>query len=150
MWILFGLMATLSKIINGVLGVLEGYERPTEMPEITIDDDGIVHAEFGTIPMTAAHIVYSVQMQHELSDLGKWPVMVTGEVAENVSGDISKVGQLPWVADATTALAVVTEKKITRILGNVFIKIQKNPYPTKLFDTREEALLWLKEFVIQE
>ncbi|MCC3859647.1 hypothetical protein [Pseudemcibacter aquimaris] len=129
--------------------MLEGYEQPDEMPSINVDEQGIVHADFGTIPITAAHIVYCVQKQKEISDLGRWPVMLTGEVAHNIDGDVSRIGSTPWVADATSALAIITEKKITRILANFFMKIQKNPYPTKLFDSREEAYEWLKKFTTE-
>lgn len=126
--------------------MLKDYPHPSEMPEIFLDDDGIVNVLFGTLMMTAAHVVHSVAVHRKLVPGKKLPVMLVGEAALDVQGEVSKVGSSEWVTDATSALAIVTQSKIARVLGNVFIGLQKNSYPTKLFDNEEDARIWLMDY----
>lgn len=125
--------------------MIKDYPHPSEMPEIFIDDNGIVNVLFGTLLITAAHVVHGVAIQRKLAPGKKLPVMIVGEAALDVQGGISKVGGSEWVAGATSALAIVTQSKIARVLGNVFIGLQRNSYPTRLFEYEEEARAWLIE-----
>ena len=40
-------------------------------------------------------------------------------------------------------LAMVSDKKIGRLLMHLFLKINRNPYPTRAFETIEGAWTWL-------
>ncbi len=42
------------------------------------------------------------------------------------------------------AVAMWTNSKIGRIIGNFFIRFNRPPYPSKIFDTAAEAQQWLK------
>lgn len=44
------------------------------------------------------------------------------------------------------AMAFVITSLAQRIIGNFFININKPPTPTKIFNSREEALVWVKKF----
>ncbi|PHS79715.1 MAG: hypothetical protein COB59_00025 [Rhodospirillaceae bacterium] len=105
--------------------MLKDYPYPSEMPEIFIDDNGIVNVIFGTLMVTAAHVAHTVAVQRKLAPGKKLPIMIVGEAALDVHGAISKVGNTEWVTEVTTALAVVTQSKISRVMGKVFISLQK-------------------------
>ncbi len=46
------------------------------------------------------------------------------------------------------ALAFVINSLSHRILGNFFIKVNKPSAPTKIFTTKEEAIIWAKKILI--
>ena len=126
--------------------MLEQYERPLEMPEIFVDDAGIATVNFDTIVITAEHIVYGAGVLRKLHPGQKFPIMVVGQVAQGVEDKLSKIGRTPWVADVTSALAVVAQARVGLILGNIFMKLQRNPYPTKIFTNEVDAKAWLMEY----
>lgn len=43
--------------------------------------------------------------------------------------------------------ALYVSSALTRLLGNLFIQVNKPVSPTRLFTSREEALHWLQEFL---
>ena len=47
--------------------------------------------------------------------------------------------------DVISAVALITNSPISRVIGNFFIGINKPNYPAKLFNNKEEALIWLQE-----
>ncbi|MCK5424623.1 MAG: hypothetical protein KAI89_04560 [Emcibacter sp.] len=127
--------------------MLTKYSHPPEMPKIVIDDDGILNVHFGTIMVTVEHVVYRADIQRKLAPGRKLPVMVVGEAAVSVRVKIAEMCRSKWVADVTSAMAVVSPTKVGRVLGNIFMSIHKNPYPTKLFDNEEDALAWLRQYL---
>jgi hypothetical protein len=48
-----------------------------------------------------------------------------------------------------SAGAVLVSSLMSRIAGNVFIKVDKPSIPTKLFNDKEKALHWLKQFKVE-
>ncbi len=123
------------------------YDYPSEMPKISIDNDGIIKIDFGSILITPSHIIHGVEIHRKLAPNKKSPVLMLGEAALNLSGEISKVGAREETVSITSAFAMVTQSKISKVMGNIFISLQSNPYPTKLFDNEEDARAWLKNYL---
>lgn len=46
-----------------------------------------------------------------------------------------------------TAGALITGSPFNRMIGNIFLTINKPPVPTKLFNTEENARKWLAQFI---
>jgi hypothetical protein len=44
------------------------------------------------------------------------------------------------------AMAMVTRSSIQRMAGNLFLKLSKPPYPTRIFASTPEAIVWLQTF----
>lgn len=124
----------------------ENYNYTAEMPEISIENNGIIKIDFGTILITPNHIIHSVEIHRKLAPNKKSPVLMIGEAALNLSGEISKVGAREETVNITSALALVTKSKIAKVLGNIFINLHQNPYPTKLFENENDARAWLKNY----
>ena len=43
-------------------------------------------------------------------------------------------------------MAMLVGSPLQKIIGNIFIRVSRPPYPTKLFTTEEDANLWLMSF----
>lgn len=52
----------------------------------------------------------------------------------------------PEASRLKTAMAMVVGSPLQRMLGNIFLKISRPPYPSQLFADEGSALLWLKTF----
>ena len=46
-----------------------------------------------------------------------------------------------------SALAVLIETSISKIIGNFILGLNKPTYPVKMFNSKQKAIEWLKEFL---
>ncbi len=47
----------------------------------------------------------------------------------------------------TRALALLVESRLTRLMANLFISINRPAVPTRLFTSEDEAVAWLKTYL---
>jgi len=64
---------------------------------------------------------------------------VTGEARSHLAGEEG--------AKITRAVALLIGSPLSRIMGNFFLGLNKPSFPSKLFASEEEALLWLRGFL---
>lgn len=123
------------------------YPRPKELPKVFLDNDGIVNVIYDHIVITSGHIVHSVAEHRKHWPTQKKPVLISGKAAQTDLTEIISVGASSWVSEVTSAMALVTQSKLGNVLGNLFLGLNKNPYPTKLFKDEKSARKWLVEFL---
>lgn len=123
--------------------MINEFDYPAEMPEIFIDDDGIVIIDFGTIIITPAHLVHSSAERRKITDNKNTSVLLIGEFATDIFGEISNIGSNPWISESLDALAIVASANIGKVIGEIYMKLQNNPFPTELFENRKDAKKWL-------
>ena len=51
-------------------------------------------------------------------------------------------------SDLLSAVALVVGTPLSRVVGNLFLRVSRPPFPVRLFDNEESALMWLKDFVL--
>jgi hypothetical protein len=49
--------------------------------------------------------------------------------------------------DLVSAVALIVDTPLSRMMGNFFLSVNKPRYPTRLFDNETSALAWLQAFV---
>lgn len=74
----------------------------------------------------------------------KFYVLFEGEDDAEISGDARRAGASDEYTKHVSALALYSNKSYERIIGSLFLKINKPKVPTKFFDNREEAIAWLR------
>lgn len=74
----------------------------------------------------------------------KFYVLFEGEEDAEISGDARRAGASEEYTHHVAALAIYSNKLHEKIIGSLFLKINKPKLPTKFFDSREEAINWLK------
>ncbi|MDF2447967.1 MAG: hypothetical protein K0R26_471 [Bacteroidota bacterium] len=74
----------------------------------------------------------------------KFFVLFEGEEGADVSGDARRAGASEEYTKHVAALALFSNKMHEIIIGSLFLKINRPKVPTKFFDNRDEAVLWLK------
>lgn len=116
----------------------------TGTEEIWLRDDGIVHArvlanyfdiEAAGKYVEAVKTVGGNQKRKVFLDL-RGAVGASQEARNYVAKEGAKVH---------SAMAILTDNKFSKMLGNFFIGFSKPLYPTKIFTNPEEAEQWLNE-----
>lgn len=74
----------------------------------------------------------------------KFYVLFEGDEDTEISGDARRAGASEEYTHHVAALALYSTKLHEKIIGSLFLKINKPKLPTKFFDNREEAINWLK------
>jgi hypothetical protein len=74
----------------------------------------------------------------------KSKVLLVGQAATKIDTDMINFGASEEAVQLTSAVAIVPLNKVGRILAKLFMPLQRNPYPTRAFDTVEDARAWLR------
>lgn len=84
--------------------------------------------------------------QEEISGK-KLPMLIHGGKYSTINVDalkfISKNINMPYSKASAYIMYTVAQK----ILGNFYLKINKPQRPTKFFNNKEEAIIWLKQYL---
>jgi len=75
-------------------------------------------------------------------------VLLVGEEGANVSSEAKRLAATEDYKKYTRALALCSNNPLQAIAGNLFLRINKPKVPTRFFETREEALFWLKNLAV--
>lgn len=77
----------------------------------------------------------------------KFLVLFEGEENANISGDARRAGASIEYSKHVAALAMYSPKSYEKIMGSLFLKINKPIVPMRFFDDRDEAIAWLRKQV---
>lgn len=112
--------------------------------KLTMDDDNIIHTTFSQgVYVTLEHSKEIIAARNTLQPNKKQLIiwdLSTDPVPDKVS---KKIAFEPEVVKITKASAFIVKSKVSQIVGNFFINLNSNLYPTKLFTDKERAKKWL-------
>ena len=74
----------------------------------------------------------------------KFFVLFEGAEDAAISGEARRAGASKEYTGHVAALALYSDKAYERIIGSLFLKINKPLVPTEFFDDREKAIAWLR------
>lgn len=77
----------------------------------------------------------------------KFAVLMEAQDFFQIGTETRRVASSPQFSKDMTAVALCSNNLSLKILGSLYIKINKPPIPTKFFDDREKAKNWVKEFI---
>jgi len=118
--------------------------------KIWLDEDGIVRIKYPDNFHITMEVMESVFEQHLQLTTDKRPILADCESVASVDYDAQQFVSNDGPAALTTALAVVVKSAFTRAMGEMFMMFHKPPYPTRMFQCKEDALEWLKTFLTDE
>jgi hypothetical protein len=133
--------------LNGIMQPEQGATiHECEIATLWFDDDGILHSVskpgLRTMEVMIRYVNFMKKMlnnQHVciLTDISKAPPMdkVTRAYSEAELKNLYK------------AMAIVSTSALGRMIGNIFLKLNSLPLPTKMFVNEQEAKEWLKGYL---
>ena len=112
---------------------------------MTIHDDFLI--EFlvkKNVNLQASDIWESRDLSVEYIPHKKFFVLFEGDEDAEVSGEARRAGASKEYTGHVAALALYSNKTYERIIGSLFLKINKPLVPTEFFDDRDKAIAWLR------
>jgi hypothetical protein len=108
--------------------------------------DGIVQMVF--TPRVATDLAdarAAIDAVIQLTGGRRSPVLV--DLHESGPPDRSARSELARRDDVASAVAMIVDTPLNRMLGNFFLSVNKPQFPTRLFDNEASAVAWLQGFV---
>ena len=118
----------------------------TPIADLWIDDESIVHICFKATSSHGLEEAQTVVTAHNQLAGGK-PCLVLADI-QRVTTGADRNAREHYVSEESSryklGMAMLVASPMQRMLGNVFFKINRPPYPTRLFSEQEKALSWLR------
>lgn len=112
---------------------------------IRVVDNGILSMEMKpTTELTATHVQLMYDVVNEKRNGQIFRSVLILHPTTTLGPNVHLVGSEPKYFDYTEALAIVVHSLAHRIIGNFYVKINRQNVPTKLFRDMDSALEWLK------
>lgn len=112
---------------------------------MTIHDDLLIEFKVkANINLEAKDVWESRDLSVNYIPGKKFYVLFEGDDEASVSGEARRAGASEEYTKHVAALALYSNKAYERIIGSLFLKINKPLVPTEFFDDREKAIAWLR------
>jgi len=118
----------------------------TETAEIWMDEEGIVWIENHVPAVNKKDIKENLLAVIEFAQQTKRPVINIINSITMIEKEARDYGASEEVKKAVSAMALVANGRLSVLVANLFIRLSVPPFPTKLFTSNEDALIWLKKF----
>ena len=120
----------------------------TSTQVIHLAADGIIRAKIKAhAELTQADAEEAVRVIASLGSGTPLPVLVDMSEIKFMSREARVYFAGPQTAKVESAVGLVIRSPLTRAIGNFFMGLNKPLFPTRLFTSESEALVWLREFV---
>lgn len=118
-------------------------------PGVQLGEDGIVRIRFGLhARITRATLQRAEELSRQLTPYpASAPALIVGDGILQVDEDAQHFASDPEIVSTTTACALVPRTFLERFIASLFLRYRKPPYPTRVFETEEDAVQWLKQYV---
>jgi hypothetical protein len=119
----------------------------TPVARLWIDGDRVIHIHFKPTDKHGIDEARSVVSAHnQLAAGSQCPVLAD---IQHVTVGANRDAREYYVSEESsrykTGMAMIVSSPMQRMLGNIFFKINRPPYPTRLFSRQADALKWLHE-----
>jgi len=112
-----------------------------------LSDDGIIIAIANPQPLhTLENAIENTRINQELAGDVKRPFIIDLTKVTAMSREARAYYAGPEPRKSLTAVALITESNIGRLVANFFIGLTKPVLPTKLFNSYNEALEWVLKY----
>jgi len=119
----------------------------TQTGEVWLGDDGIIRIEIrNPREHTLADAVESVEAVRRAGAGVRRPLMSRVAAPGPMTNEARAYYASEEAARAITALAMVTNSVLGRIVANLLIGLNSTPIPMRLFSSEASGLVWLRGF----
>ena len=112
--------------------------------------DGILYGKYKVVKIDLEVAMAATEFRQKI---------VGNQVFPSIA-DISLVKQIPketrayfssvQAGEDLSALAVIIDNPVTRMMGNFFLKFHHPKYPFRFFTSQQEAMSWISRFVNED
>ena len=119
-------------------------ETRTEI--ITYGDDGIIRCRVkSTAEHTLADAEENVRATAALTEGHRVPLLLDARQAKKISREARELYTGQKNAEVVMATAMLIGSSVGKIIGNFLIRVNRPPFPFRLFSDEDSACAWLVE-----
>ncbi|MDH5716242.1 MAG: STAS/SEC14 domain-containing protein [Spirochaetia bacterium] len=118
----------------------------TRTEKISLENNYIQIQILPDVEITLEDIKENEKAILKISHEKKYPILVDATMLRNITKEARFYSSDENNFTMIKALAVVAKSIFIQTLGNFFIGINKPNYPIKIFNSKEEALIWIKDY----
>ena len=124
----------------------------TRTTKMWLDDDGIIRivTKPGVTKQALSDAVENMEAVELLRQGKKRPIFVDIRDAMSTDAEGRRYYSRAELAENFSASAFIVGSPLSRVIGSLFLGLNKPPFPVKLFDSPEKALEWLRDFLDKE
>jgi len=120
----------------------------TRTGEVSLGDDGIYRQKmFQNVHVDLEDAKELFARNEELSDGTTRPLLVMVGGTRSLSREARSFFAGKESARLFSAVALLVDSQLTRVISNFFIGLNKPFFPVKIFSSEKEALEWLKGYL---
>lgn len=120
-------------------------EVSVRVARLWLDDDGIVRiVHVPGIEVSLADAEATMDAYLELRGGVSRPLLVDTQGMKSIDRAARALYASEEAARVATAVALIVDTPVTRVLGNFYLGLSKPHIPSRLFSEHAEALEWLK------
>ena len=117
----------------------------TAVATVYAEDDGTVVLRFREGCRMTAENTPEVVSAHVAAAAGaKRPTLSDVRGIRAASREARELAAGVEAASVTRCMAILVENPVSRVLGNLFIRVRRPGYPTRMFSDEGSARLWLR------
>jgi hypothetical protein len=129
---------------------MEPMELENECGRFWLDEDGVERCVVNAVDQTTAMALDSMRVFAELAGGKRRPVVIDTSKVKALSREVRAIYTGERAARIWTACAlVVSSSTVARTVVNFVMAVGRPPFPTRLFDTLDEALAWARSYLVE-
>ncbi len=113
-------------------------------------DDSIIHIHYDDELLSLETVKNVFYETRKVSPWEIAPVYLTGGTFTNQEAEARKFSASEEVMKYCSAIAFLSRTIGEKLMANFFIKIMNPGKPTKFFTKEEEAIAWLKNYIVSK
>ena len=126
-------------------------DKDSPYPTVRALSPELIEVDFGPYgEITLEQIKYVHQKHLEFGFSGKQGVLIRADSVIRADTDAQKFSSSPEVCKITSACAITVNSFTALHIGRKFLWTFRPPFPTALFEKRNEAVTWLNYFLVQQ
>lgn len=112
-----------------------------------LDEDGIILAVGSDHQLhTLEHAIENTKVNAELAGVKRRPFLIDMNKVKTMSSEARAYYAGPEPKKSVTAVAIVTNSGVGKVVANFFLRLTTPLLPTRLFTDVEEARKWLMDY----
>lgn len=120
----------------------------TRTAMIWVDEDNIIRKEFHEhAEETLKDALESMEAIKRISQGRRYPLLINLTNVHSMDREARDYYTGNDAFSLASAAAAVTSSFVSRVIGNFFLGFNKPVYPRKVFNSEDEAIAWLKNFL---
>lgn len=110
------------------------------------DEDGILHSNLKSIPLTLENMKYSFDVLRQITNNKKVCILADATYARPIEKKVREFAS-EEISKFLKAIAIISSSPVGTMIANIFLTLKGQPVPTKIFTDEKDAREWLKQYL---